>query len=249
MPPLLLIPRQFCCFHSYIHSTDTFNTSNAPNTNNYWSIACSSSGQYAVAGTNLGHGIWVSSDFGLTWAQTRAPVYNTYVAVISDYHGQNLAALMSNGTIYTSNDGGAYWEETISTVIFNSLAGNNNGFGSFLIASELNGYLYSSEDYGATFTQIPSFADTWTCVSVNADNTYLMAGAVGEYLYYEQYTPVVPDGSGDGGDGDSKDNTPIIIGAVVGGVVLITLLVGVYVYFYADLIVVHVVGTVKEPLV
>eukprot|EP01034_Spumella_vulgaris_P024635 gene24636-31003_t len=81
-----------------------------------------SSGQYVVTGTNNGHGIWVSSDFGQSWSETRAPNYNTYVDVTMDSSGINLAALMSNGTIYSSSNGGAYWQEYISPIIFNSLA-------------------------------------------------------------------------------------------------------------------------------
>lgn len=56
-------------------------------------------------------GIYTSTDFGVTWAQTSAPIAK-WSGIASSADGIRLAATTRNGGIYLSADGGSTWTQT-----------------------------------------------------------------------------------------------------------------------------------------
>lgn len=79
------------------------------------SLACSSSGQYVIAGTDGGQ-VWISSNYGVTWAQANLyPSGNTlWDATAISATGQYMFAGNGAGSIlsYYSNDYGANWTQS-----------------------------------------------------------------------------------------------------------------------------------------
>ncbi len=79
------------------------------------SLACSSSGQYVIAGTDGGQ-VWISSNYGVTWAQANLyPSGNTlWDATAISATGQYMFAGNGAGSTlsYYSNDYGTTWSQS-----------------------------------------------------------------------------------------------------------------------------------------
>eukprot|EP01034_Spumella_vulgaris_P028259 gene28259-35091_t len=75
----------------------------------YTSVSVSSSGQYMAAGTTdyNAQSIWVSSDFGMTWAQAAVPTGESYVSVAMDSsgHGAMLFGAQAYGGLFSEVTG------------------------------------------------------------------------------------------------------------------------------------------------
>ena len=73
---------------------------------------------------------------------TSAP-YGTWMSIVSDSTGQNLAAVQSNGYIYKSSSGGTVWSMTSAPFgIWSSIASDSTG--QYLAAVVEGGYIYTS---------------------------------------------------------------------------------------------------------
>jgi hypothetical protein len=162
---------------------------NAPN--ELWScIASSADGSKLVAGTFTSR-VYVSINFGTTWAQTSAPS-NYWVSVGSSADGTELMAACVGGTgiggFYTSGDSGTTWSNTLTwgslgwasfacsadgtkwVGAWTPINPNNVDFGSIFVSTN-SGYTWRTS--GAPKGPI------WGSVASSADGTKL-AAAVGD---------------------------------------------------------------------
>ncbi len=146
------------------------------------SVACSADGfrMVAVGSGNLsGAPICVSSDGGLTWRATSAPL-NYWTTVVSSTNGLRLAASGSDG-IYTSSDGGTNWVH--SATFQAALACSADGLRLIAVkAPESSGSsnpasIYISPNGGGTWVapDSPAATNRWRAVAASADGTKLVA--------------------------------------------------------------------------
>jgi len=92
-------------FTGYIYrSTDSGNTfvqSSAP-IGNWFSLACSSQGQYIIGAQNPGN-LWLSQNSGNSWVVVFGSSSNDWNAVSMSRNGQYVTAAVNNGGIYHSS--------------------------------------------------------------------------------------------------------------------------------------------------
>jgi hypothetical protein len=155
-------------------------------TNPYWqSVACSSDGQYVIAGGQGGYntGVWLSSNYGQTWywpltTNLITTNCNQNVYVTSDSTGQYLMACVYQNTgIWNSTSYGQYWKNTYN---------QNNYFwtptsdysGQYLAWSiNSNNYIYVSTNYGNAWAVITQPGNrNWNFIKNNSTGQYYVAG-------------------------------------------------------------------------
>jgi len=159
------------------------NTS-APTTQNWKSVALSSSGKFSLASI-YGDALYNSSDYGVTWIKnTSAPTGNWQSLSVSG-SGQYCLASISNGAIYNSSDYGVTWTINISAPTGNwqSLSVSNSG--KYCIASIYGDALYNSSDYGVTWTQNISAPQSlnWKSVKLSHSGQYGIASITDGAIY------------------------------------------------------------------
>ena len=120
------------------------------------SITMSATGQYiyASSGRGSGQGVYLSSDYGTTWA-LKSSYINGFVRTSSSgqyaigsadsYYGYSSAGA------WISNDYGVTWRQGISTSGLTMNAVATDASGKYMIAAVERAF-YTSTDYGATFT-------------------------------------------------------------------------------------------------
>ena len=155
------------------------------------SLAMSASGQYAVfaysASATTG-GIYLSSNYGATWALVSGTNY-PWQSVSMSSSGQYITACC-NGTpnnIYISSNGGATF--SLPSTSLSSVAGwtsvKVSSSGQYQVAAATN-YVYYSSDFGMTWTASSmSSSITWGCVAVSPSGKYMIASnnAFTSYMY------------------------------------------------------------------
>jgi photosystem II stability/assembly factor-like uncharacterized protein len=146
-------------------STWTSVTPDSPTTQSWHSCAIDSTGQYFVAG-NSDKGIYVSSDYGVTWTIRQAFTVasgNFLYHIATSSNGQYMFAATSivkqdlDGTIYYSTNYGVKWTAIVITdsgIVYGIDCDNT---GKLVVASAENG-IYRSTNYGIS---------GWTQVYVN----------------------------------------------------------------------------------
>jgi alpha-tubulin suppressor-like RCC1 family protein len=115
----------------------------------YTSIACSGDGS-VVAATVWGGQIFVSTDYGATWASRGSTLNWSGIAASGD--GKNMAASAWGNALYTSTDYGRTWVPRLFFRNWSDIA--SSGDGSRLVAAVYNGSLYTSADYGVNWTYL-----------------------------------------------------------------------------------------------
>jgi photosystem II stability/assembly factor-like uncharacterized protein len=146
------------------------------NGTNLSSIASSADGLRLAAVVSVG-GIYTSTNGGVTWIQTSAPV-KSWMSIASSADGLRLAAAELAGSVYTSTNGGVTWTPKI--VSFNSLfAIASSADGTRLAVAAQPGPIYTSTNSGNTWTQsgAPSSFVYWKSIASSADGTRLIAGS------------------------------------------------------------------------
>jgi hypothetical protein len=148
-------------------------------------VELSSNGQYMAAScqlrvmdeepyTEFDGGIYVSTDWGRTWAVKQQLRDFGGVAVSAD--GARQAAVGENGRIYESGDHGASWTEKGASLKWADVA--MSGDGRRQIAVCQNGFssvpIYVSTDYGETWSVTGRLA-RWGNVSMSKDGAYQLA--------------------------------------------------------------------------
>jgi photosystem II stability/assembly factor-like uncharacterized protein len=187
---LLLVPT-IVLVASPLSEAQTWLPTGAPVTN-WVSLAASADGNKLVAAafggllvnghefSTLPGPIYTSTDSGLAWRQTTAPI-GIWEAVASSADGNKLAAVLQYGKIYTSADSGYSWVEATNSpsAFWNSIACSADG--TEIIAARpgagaVFGGIYVSTDSGNTWalTSAPTNQD-WYSVAASADGTKLLA--------------------------------------------------------------------------
>jgi hypothetical protein len=118
----------------------------------FFTIACSASGQYIIAGSNTDNAL-VSNDFGVSWTSTSVLPPNNVTGYSVSASGQYMLAGYISGSpgVYISNDFGATF--LLRTLPVGQLRGTSvSASGQYIIANTTDN-LYLSNDFGQSFTQ------------------------------------------------------------------------------------------------
>jgi hypothetical protein len=151
-------------------------------------VAVSSNGQYVLAScalrvldedphTEYDGGMYVSTNWGVTWAVKQAVRDFSGVAMSAD--GSRQAGVGENGRIYQSADHGASWTEKGPSLKWRDLT--MSGDGRRQIAVCYNGLtavpMYMSSDYGETWSLTGRTA-RWGSACLSKDGAYALVTAV-----------------------------------------------------------------------
>jgi hypothetical protein len=175
----------------------TWNKANvsAPLNTDWTSVSCSSSGKYIAASVRLG-GIWLSINYGITWALTTAPsnqVYWTSVAVSAN--GKYMIGGVSytqeddeyyftvDGFLWMSSNSGSSWSMVPNMPFYCYEHVTVSYDGQHMTASQCSTVdietknvptLWTSNNYGSNFTAASPVA-SWDSVAVSSDGQYQLA--------------------------------------------------------------------------
>jgi hypothetical protein len=149
--------------------------------NNYISVAMSSSASYGLAGS-IGGGVVYSSTNGQSWALSNLTT-GTYGAVALSSSGQYGLASNNTTIYYSSNSGQTFIASSLTTVNAQSLAISQTG--QYAAAGTTSGIYYSTS-YGLNWTQATGQASTgtWYGINIMSSGQYLVAGNAGQGLWY-----------------------------------------------------------------
>ena len=146
----------------------------------YWSIACSADGKRMITApyydTPAGNPqlLYMSQDFGTTWASASAPS-NHWSAVASSADGSKLLALAFNGPIYVSTNSGKSWATNAVVDYWRSVACSADGTKAVAVAEP--GSVYTTTNSGASWSSHFVFGASpgWGSVASSADGVRLFA--------------------------------------------------------------------------
>jgi formylglycine-generating enzyme required for sulfatase activity len=136
-------------------------------------IASSADGSKLVALVYYG-GIYTSTDAGVTWTQSSAPIAKDWYSASSSADGTKLAAVNVDGEIHVSTNSGASWTQTSAPAqLWFCIASSADG--TILAAGALDGGIYISTNSGATWTQSGAPNQQWNSIASSSDGTKLAA--------------------------------------------------------------------------
>ena len=165
--------------------SSSWQSSDAPITYAYTSVASSADGTKLVAAANFENGgpgrVYTSSNSGMTWVPTSAPS-DYWSSVASSADGTKLVAAAGYypGQVYRSSDSGATWAPTSApSNYWSSVASSADGTKLVAAAradsSNNPGRVYTSSDSGATWNATSAPSNSWSSVTSSADGTKLLA--------------------------------------------------------------------------
>ena len=165
----------------------------APSTNMYWTwVASSTSGQYLAATASAvpasAGGIWISGDFGTTWAQSNAPPNpggGGWTRIASNAAGDKMIAAVYGGLIYRSTNYGLDWSSLntgTGNAYWDGLASDNTG--QYLVAIEHLVGIFNSNDSGLSWFHTETASLNWSCITSDNTGQKLAAGAKDESQLY-----------------------------------------------------------------
>lgn len=173
----------------------------------FGSIACSSTGQYAAAAATSSSGsavsgtggfIFISSDYGKTWAQKyqAGNQVQNYFAVSMSADGSKLMATSNSGTYtytYYSYDYGSSWY-SLGYSYMGACAISNSGTGAMGYYS--SDYLYAAtgmtKSSGASVISQQSLGKaSYKAVATSSDGLYMYAGASNGKIYRSTVLPTM----------------------------------------------------------
>ncbi len=174
------------------NSGATWMSNSIANSDNYQSfgfsrsIAGSADGTKLVVAT-LGGTIFTSTNSGVDWIATGAPVGN-WSSVAASVGGNRLVACDAlGGGIYVSEDFGINWELTDApSNTWSSVACSADGRNLVAVAGGLPpdiGPIFTSVDSGATWVQALAPESSWYSVKASADGNNLVAAVLGGSIY------------------------------------------------------------------
>jgi len=174
---------------------------------------------FAAIGYGFTGGIYTSTNSGLTWTPTSAPIANWYsVAASSD--GTKVVAVVYVGGIYTSTNSGTTWTLTgAPSQYWNSVASSSDG--ARLVAVVNDGGIYSSTNSGVAWMQTSAPTNLhWASVASSSDGTKLVAGAPNLGIYTSTnsgttWTLTSAPSAGWQSIASSSDGTKLVAGAVL----------------------------------
>ncbi|MBM4098128.1 MAG: tandem-95 repeat protein, partial [Planctomycetes bacterium] len=140
-------------------------------------IATSSNGSLLAAAVDGGQ-IYISVDYGETWAAKEEN--RNWQAIASSSDGSKLVATVDGGQIYTSVNSGATWAARDASRNWKSVASSADG--QKLVAANYGGKLYTSTDTGATWVARDSDRP-WYAVASSSSGGTLAAAVYGGAVY------------------------------------------------------------------
>ena len=138
--------------------------------NNWQAIAISSSGQYQLAGTNLD--LFISTNYGETWARSTTYPSGQYNAVAISASGQYQLAVQSSG-VYLSHDYGSRFD--LLYTIANCIGITLSSSAQYQTLLTSTGSVFISASYGQSWTA-PSSPP-----SITGESTGIIMSASGQY--------------------------------------------------------------------
>lgn len=155
----------------------TTSTSGSFPTTLLWTAAtCSGNGQYVAAAANA-ELIYVSSDFGATWAPMSNPIYNGWIDLASSASGQYMYALSTQNTlgVYVSSDYGVSWTLTSgeSSLTYSSIATDASGATVFVVAPADG--IFTSTDFGSTWSAVTAPLNSYELIATSNDSQKVIA--------------------------------------------------------------------------
>lgn len=142
--------------------------------------------------------IYISHDWGETWATTSTEDYWDAVAVSSD--GTKLFAGLGGGRIYISENGGQNWSTSTSPESYYWVFIDSSENGQKVVAAtnlgyEVPGFIYVSEDGGETWATSTSAGERlWESVQISADGGKFVAIARTATSSYDNHIYISIDG-------------------------------------------------------
>jgi hypothetical protein len=141
----------------------------------YSDVAVSETGQY-ISATVYGGQIYVSSNYGLTW--TAETVDRAWLSVSIYQTGSHQYAVVEFGQFHRDMSFGlGAWPALLPVSVsdFRSVSAALNG--GIVIAVANNEDIWRTTNAGNTWTQIPSTARAWRCVSASYSEAVIIATA------------------------------------------------------------------------
>lgn len=156
----------------------------------WMTIACSSNGQYVVAGTTSGTtgNLYVSSNSGTDWTMISSMGVKSWYGTAVSSDGSKMVACAYNGYIYTSTNYGVTWTERQPVASTPKLWYNVSisGDGSTMAACGASTNIYVSTNDGASWTARET-SRNWFGIRISNDGTKMAATVLtnvgGGYIY------------------------------------------------------------------
>ena len=129
-------------------------------------------------------GIWVSTDYGMTWSAIANTSGRKWFSMATNANGTKVAAVDRGGSIWTSVDSGSTWTERAAagTRNWDSIASSSDGDN--LVAVSPDGFIFTSSDSGETWSnRTPANVTGFTGVSSSNDGSRLAVTTWSSGLY------------------------------------------------------------------
>jgi hypothetical protein len=160
----------------------TWSITNSIQTKTWTSISCSQSGQYIV-GTAYNDYIYLSSDYGISWASI-ITLSKPWIHVCLSASGQYIYAVSlynssTEGYIYISNNYGiSFTQITSVSKYWQRIATSGSGqYVGAIASSQTNvtpDYIFISSNYGNSFSQVGASL-YWQNISISGSGKYMLA--------------------------------------------------------------------------
>ena len=130
-------------------------------------------------------GIWVSSDYGVTWTAIDSTGGRKWFSMATNSNGTKVVAVDRGGDIWTSVDSGSTWTaHRVGGAVHNWESVASSSDGDYLVAVASDGFIFTSTDSGGTWTNYtPSGVTGFTGVSSSNDGSRLAATTWSSGLY------------------------------------------------------------------
>ena len=147
---------------------------------NWRGVAMSSDGKYQTAGMSGGLAayVYISSNYGATWATTGS--LGNYLAVAMSSDGKYQTATNAIQPLSVSSDYGATWTASGAPGIRWTIAMSSDG--KYQIAPISSGFISISTDHGVTWTS-KAPAPAWHGVALSSDAKYMTLVAPGNQIF------------------------------------------------------------------
>lgn len=168
----------FIAYNGKIYrSTDFGVTWEQTESDRYWgNMSCSADGKYVYAATNNTNpptnGIYVSSDYGVTFVKTTAP-NSAWNGLCVCRNGEMVYAAINGGQVYKTGDYGATWQILSASPSSDWYIMGGSETGKYVV-SVSSSYVRVSKDGGATWANVST---------VNSTFNYTWIPRMGQYVY------------------------------------------------------------------
>ena len=156
---------------------------NRGNNRGWNSVSVSSTGQYQSAVAVNTSSIWVSTNYGVNWAERALGISSqSWQSISVSSTGQyQTAVALNSGSIMVSSDYGGTWVARDFTRYWKSVSMSSTG--QYQTAGTGPGNIYTSSDYGVTWTARDS-SRYWNSVSVSSTGQYQSSAIAGGLIYF-----------------------------------------------------------------